>query len=53
VTTDLDTLLIALYVLVDDHVIDSGPRPRLIEAEAEQTPETTCRKYEAGKSSIW
>jgi hypothetical protein len=27
VTTDLDTLLTALYVLVDDHVIDSG-RPR-------------------------
>ncbi len=25
VTTDLDTLLTALYVLVDDHVIDSGP----------------------------
>jgi hypothetical protein len=28
VTTDLDTLLTALYVLVDDHVIDSGPLRR-------------------------
>src|SRR5689334_21635140 len=28
VTTDLDTLLTALYVLVDDHVIDSGPPRR-------------------------
>lgn len=27
-TTDLDTLLTALYVLVDDHVIDSGPPRR-------------------------
>jgi DDE family transposase len=26
VTTDLDTLLTALYVLVDDHVIEPGPR---------------------------
>jgi hypothetical protein len=26
VTTDLDTLLTALYVLVDDHVIKPGPR---------------------------
>jgi len=28
VTTDLDTLLTALYVLVDDHVVDSGPPRR-------------------------
>jgi hypothetical protein len=38
VTTDLDTLLIALYVEIDDHVIPSGPRPpgqpkRLTDAE--------------------
>jgi hypothetical protein len=26
VTADLDTLLTALYVLIDDHVIPSGPR---------------------------
>jgi hypothetical protein len=26
VTTDLDTLLTALYVLIDDHIIESGPR---------------------------
>jgi hypothetical protein len=26
VTTDLDTLLTALYVLIDDHVIEPGPR---------------------------
>jgi hypothetical protein len=26
VTTDLDTLLTALYVLVDDHVIPPAPR---------------------------
>ena len=25
-TTDLDTLLTALYVLIDDHIIESGPR---------------------------
>jgi hypothetical protein len=38
VTTDLDTLLTALYVLVDDHVIEPGPRrpghpKRLTDAE--------------------
>jgi len=38
VTTDLDTLLTALYVLVDDHVIPPGPRrpghpKRLTDAE--------------------
>jgi Transposase DDE domain len=38
VRTDLDTLLTALYVLIDDHVIPSGPRPpghpkRLSDAE--------------------
>jgi Transposase DDE domain len=26
VTADLDTLLTALYVLIDDHIIESGPR---------------------------
>jgi hypothetical protein len=26
VTTNLDTLLTALYVLIDDHIIESGPR---------------------------
>jgi DDE family transposase len=28
VTADLDTLLTALYVLIDDHIIESGPRRR-------------------------
>jgi hypothetical protein len=26
VATNLDTLLTALYVLIDDHIIESGPR---------------------------
>jgi hypothetical protein len=49
VTTDLDTLLIALFVLVDDHVIDSGPR-RL--TDARDRPKNTRASTEPAKGQI-